>query len=75
VAKSISFKYFLHIYNTVKLQLKCTKMKKFTITKKIAKSGNNNIIIIPKYFKEVLKPNTIVKLDIEIMDLSEQKND
>lgn len=50
-------------------------MKKFTITKKIAKSGNNNIIIIPKYFKEVLKPNTIVKLDIEIMDLGERKND
>lgn len=47
-------------------------MKKFTITKKIAKSGDNNIIIIPKVLKTVLKAKTLVKIDIEILDLGEE---
>jgi len=50
-------------------------MQKFTITKKIAKSGDNHIIVIPKILKGVLKPQTLVKLDIEIIDLSGDKND
>ena len=50
-------------------------MQKFTITKKIAKSGNNNIIVIPKVLKEVLKPKTLVKLDIEIINLFGGENE
>lgn len=43
------------------------KNKKFTITKKIAKHGNQTIIVLPKILQEFLKPDTIVKLDIEIL--------
>jgi len=39
----------------------------FTITKKIAKHGSQSIIVIPKILKEFLKPETIVKLNIEII--------
>ncbi len=42
-------------------------MKNFTITKKIAKHGNQAIIIIPKLLQDSLKPNTIVKLEIEVL--------
>ena len=43
------------------------KTKKFTITKKIAKHGKQSIIVIPKLLQEDLKPNTIIKLDIEVL--------
>ncbi|MBW3014792.1 hypothetical protein KY330_00050 [Candidatus Woesearchaeota archaeon] len=46
-------------------------MVKYTITKKIAKSGTNNIIVIPKVLKGVLKPNSVVRVDIEVLDLGE----
>lgn len=45
----------------------------FTITKKIAKHGKQAIIVIPKILQEDLKPNTIVKLNIEILS-RENKN-
>lgn len=48
-------------------------MKKYRITKKIAKSGENNIIVIPRCLKTVLTPRTLVKLDIEILDLGGEK--
>ncbi len=40
---------------------------KFTITKKIAKHGKQAIIVIPKILENELKPQTIVKLNIEIL--------
>jgi len=40
----------------------------FTITKKIAKHGNQAIIVVPKLLEEQLKPGTIVELKIEIID-------
>lgn len=40
----------------------------FTITKKIAKHGNQAIIVVPKLLEEHLKPGTIVELKIEIID-------
>ncbi len=40
---------------------------KFTITKRIAKHGKQAIIVIPKILKEELKPDTIVKLNIEVL--------
>ena len=48
------------------------KIKKFTITKKIAKHGSQAIIVIPKILQQDLKPDTIVKLQVEI--LMEPKN-
>ena len=42
--------------------------KQFTITKRIAKHGNQAIIVIPKLIEEHLKPGTIVELKIEVID-------
>lgn len=41
---------------------------RYTITKKIAKHGNQAVIVIPKILQDSLKPNTIVKLNIEILE-------
>ncbi|MBN2052652.1 hypothetical protein JW756_04060 [Candidatus Woesearchaeota archaeon] len=43
--------------------------KKFVITKKIAKHGNQSIIVIPKILQEELKPDTIVTLTINVLDI------
>lgn len=40
---------------------------KFTITKKIAKHGNQAIIVIPRILETHLKPGTIVQLDLSIL--------
>ncbi len=40
----------------------------FTITKKIAKHGNQAIIVIPRILEKRLKPGTIVKLDINVLE-------
>lgn len=42
-------------------------MKQFTLTKKIAKHGSQSIIIIPRMLEDELKPQTIVKLTIDIL--------
>jgi hypothetical protein len=41
--------------------------KQFTITKRIAKHGKQAIIVIPKILSNELKPETIVKLNIEVI--------
>ena len=41
--------------------------KSFTITKKIAKHGNQAIIVIPKIIENELKPGTVVELKIEVI--------
>ena len=46
----------------------------FTITKKIAKHGNQAIIIIPKLLQDYLKPHTIVKLKIEVIKKAEEND-
>jgi hypothetical protein len=43
-------------------------MKTFMITKKIAKHGKQAIIIIPKMLQQLLKPNTIVELQIKVLE-------
>ena len=48
-------------------------MKQFTITKKIAKHGSQAIIVVPKILEKELKPNTIVKLTIDVV--REAEND
>ncbi len=46
-----------------------TKMKQeFTITKKVAKQGNNSIIILPKVLQNKIKPSNLVELKIKILD-------
>ncbi|MEK6922414.1 MAG: hypothetical protein AABX08_01285 [Nanoarchaeota archaeon] len=48
-------------------------LKSFTITKKIAKHGNQSVIIIPKLLQPELKPKTIVEVKINV--LKEFEND
>jgi len=47
-------------------------MEQFVITKKIAKHGNQSIIIIPRLIEDKLKPKTLVKLTIDILETPEQ---
>ncbi|MEK6800915.1 MAG: hypothetical protein AABY05_03205 [Nanoarchaeota archaeon] len=42
--------------------------KKFVITKKIAKHGNQAIIVIPRVLENQLKPGTIAQVTIDIID-------
>ncbi len=39
----------------------------FIITKKIAKHGNQAIIVIPKILEKELKPGTIVQLKVDVI--------
>lgn len=48
-----------------KLQLR--ENKRFVIMKKIAKHGNQAIIVIPRMLEEHLQPGTIVQLNIEVL--------
>lgn len=43
-------------------------MKQFVITKKIAKHGSQSIIVIPRLLEGHLKPQTVVKLTIDIIE-------
>ncbi|MBU1111665.1 MAG: hypothetical protein ABIG93_03585 [archaeon] len=42
-------------------------MKQFTITKKIAKHGNQAIIVIPRLIEKDLKPGTVVEVKFNIL--------
>lgn len=42
-------------------------MKQFVITKKVAKHGKQAIIVVPKLLEQELKPNTVVKLTIDVI--------
>ena len=44
------------------------KKKQFTITKKIAKHGNQAVIVVPKLLENTLKPGTIVQVNLEVID-------
>lgn len=41
--------------------------RNFTLIKKIAKHGNQAIIVIPKLIEESLRPGTIVQISIEVI--------
>lgn len=41
--------------------------KQFIITKRIAKHGNQAIIVVPKILEEKLKPGTLAEIKIEIL--------
>ncbi|MEK6928326.1 MAG: hypothetical protein AABX11_07880 [Nanoarchaeota archaeon] len=42
--------------------------KRFIIYKKVAKQGNQAIIVIPRLFEKKLKPGTLTKLTIDILE-------
>ena len=42
--------------------------KSFTITKKIAKHGNQAIIVIPKVLETIIKPGTLTQITIEVIE-------
>jgi hypothetical protein len=44
-----------------------SKMKQFIITKKIAKHGDQAVIVIPRFLQGELSPQTIVKLTIDVL--------
>ena len=48
--------------------------KQFTITKKIAKHGNQAIIVVPKLLENDLRPGTIAKVTIEILEERKWEN-
>ncbi|MBU0615576.1 MAG: hypothetical protein KJ601_05775 [Nanoarchaeota archaeon] len=39
----------------------------YTITKKIAKHGSQSIIVIPRILESELKPGTIAKITIDVL--------
>ncbi|HIH32305.1 TPA: hypothetical protein HA235_06380 [Candidatus Woesearchaeota archaeon] len=47
--------------------------KQFTLTKKIAKHGTQSIIVIPRMLEKDLKPKTIVKITIDVLEDVYQK--
>ena len=47
--------------------------KQFTITKKIAKHGNQVIIVIPRILESKLKPGTTAQITIDVLE--EMKGD
>ncbi len=49
-------------------------MVEFILTKKISKQGAQNLIIIPSFLRDKLKPKTLVEVKIKILD-SGDKND
>ena len=70
----INYVYSIHNQNSPKKPKMTEKsIKSFTITKRIAKHGNQAIIVLPALLKEVLRPKTIVKLTIDI--IKEAQND
>ena len=47
--------------------------KQFVITKKVAKHGSQSVIIIPRVLESHLKPKTVVKLTIDVVEEVETK--
>jgi antitoxin component of MazEF toxin-antitoxin module len=48
------------------------KTKQYTITKKIAKHGNQAIIVVPKILESQLKPGIIAQITIELLNSQEK---
>lgn len=43
-------------------------MNEFTLTKQISKQGSQNMIIIPAFLKNKLKPKTLVEVKIKVLE-------
>ena len=46
--------------------------KQYVMTKKIAKHGSQAIIVIPRILEKKLRPKTIVKVTIDILEEPEE---
>jgi hypothetical protein len=46
-------------------------MKSFTITKKVAKHGSQAIIVIPRLLEKELSPGTVVKVNLEVLEVKQ----
>jgi hypothetical protein len=46
-------------------------MSQYILTKKIAKHGSQTVIIVPRVLEKHLKPKTLVKLTIDVLELPE----
>ncbi|MBW3004234.1 hypothetical protein KY310_00165 [Candidatus Woesearchaeota archaeon] len=42
--------------------------EQIVITKKVAKHGNQAVIIVPRILENKLKPKTVVKLTIDVLE-------
>ena len=47
-------------------------MKRYIITKRIAKQGKKSIICIPSLLQDELKPSTIVKVTLDVIKEAEK---
>lgn len=43
-------------------------MEEFVITKKIAKQGNQNMILLPEFLKDRLPSRSLVKVTIQLIE-------
>ena len=48
-------------------------VKEYTITKKVAKHGSQAIIVIPRILENQLKPGTITKVTLEVLEEMEEE--
>ncbi len=58
--------YYYYVYSIHTEMI--TMTEQIVITKRIAKHGNQAIIIVPRILENKLKPKTIVKLTIDILE-------
>lgn len=49
-------------------------MEQYIITKKIAKHGSQAVIVVPKVLEKRLKPRTLVKLTIDVIEEADESN-
>ncbi|MBI2109706.1 hypothetical protein HYT58_00845 [Candidatus Woesearchaeota archaeon] len=47
--------------------------RNYTITKKIAKHGEQRVIVIPSFLKDELKPKTVVEVRINVIKEAEDE--
>ena len=45
--------------------------KTYTITKKIAKHGNQSVVVIPSFLNQELKPKTVVEIKLKVVKEAE----
>ncbi len=48
-------------------------MKQFVLTKKVAKHGKQAIIVLPKILENELRPQTLVKITIDVLKEAEHE--
>jgi len=46
--------------------------KQFVMTKKVAKHGKQAIIVVPRILEGKLKPGTIVKMTLDVLEEAEE---